>query len=315
MYIPDFIKFHSGSLYCSAGDFYLDPKTPAKNAVISHAHADHAVPNNLRVYCTPGTEAIMRLRYGNGAGKLFLSSAYRQSFELGGVKITFFQAGHIMGSAQILMEYKGVRYLYTGDFKLQDDSTCEPFEFVKADVLITETTYARPEHSHPNPAEEIKKLSFLKDKNILLGAYVLGKAQRLSSLISEHCKDKRVVVHSAVAPYNNLYEKHNLLCGNWENATSDLIKGNNNLVYIVPPTYFKRYNNNIKFYLVFASGWANLQSNCDISLNISDHADWDDILMLVNKTEPKIVLTTHGDGTLLMNHFSGSGIEVKLLVK
>jgi putative mRNA 3-end processing factor len=313
LYIPDFIKFSSGSLYCSVGDFYLDPKNPVKNAVISHAHADHAVPNNLRVYCTPGTEAIVKLRYGSQAGKIFLTAAFHQSFEVGGVKITFFQAGHIMGSAQVLMEYLGVRYLYTGDFKLQEDSTCEPFEFIKCDVLITETTYARPTHAHPDPEEEIKKISTLKDKNILLGAYVLGKAQRLAALISSHCKDKRIVKHSSVAPYSHLYEKHNLSCGIWENATGDIIKNNTNLVYIVPPTYFRRFNNNNKFYLVFASGWANLQTNCDISLNISDHADWEDILLLIQKTGPKVVLTTHGDGSHLKNYFLGSEIEIRIL--
>jgi putative mRNA 3-end processing factor len=313
LYNPDFIKLVSGNLYCATGDFYLDPKNPVKNAVISHAHADHAVPNNLRVYCTPGTEAILKLRYGNQAGKIFLTASYRQSFEIGPVKITFFQAGHIMGSAQILMEHMGVRYLYTGDFKLQDDASCEPFEFVKCDVLITETTYANPKHAHPDPIEEIKKISTLQNKNILLGAYVLGKSQRLASLISLHCKDKRIVMHSAVVPYNHVYEKNNMLCGVWENATSDLLKNNTNLVYIVPPTYFRRYNNNSKFFLVFASGWANLQRNCDISLNISDHADWEDILLLIKNSEPKLILTTHGDGKVLQDHFSASDIKVQIL--
>jgi putative mRNA 3-end processing factor len=313
LYKPDFIQFSAGSLYCASGDFYLDPKTPVKNAVISHAHADHAVPNNLRVYCTPGTEAILRLRYGNQAGKVFLSSGYGQSFELGGVKITFFQAGHIMGSAQVLMEFQGVRYLYTGDFKLQPDTTCEPFEFISCDVLITETTYGNPIHEHPDPESEIKKLSTLKDKNILLGAYVLGKAQRLAALISAHCKEKRVVLHNSVVPFNHLYERHNLSCGNWEHATGDLLKHNSNLVYIVPPTYFRRYNNNNKFHLVFASGWANLQRNCDISLNISDHADWKDILLLIQKTGAQHILTTHGDGTHLKQHFSGSALEIRIL--
>ena len=255
----------------------------------------------------------MQLRYGNQAGKIFLTADFNQSFELGPVKITFFPAGHIMGSAQVLMEYQGVRYLYTGDFKLQADVTCEPFEFIPCDVLITETTYARPAHSHPDPTEEIKKISTLKNKNILLGAYVLGKAQRLAALISAHCKDKRIVLHNSVVPYSHLYAKHQLYCGDWEHATGDLLKNNNNLVYIVPPTYFRRYNNNNKFYLLFASGWANLQANCDLSINISDHADWEDILLLIQKTGPKLVLTTHGDGTHLKNHFFGSEIEIRIL--
>ena len=138
MILPDFIVVNENGLYCRYGDFYLDPKLPVQNAVISHAHGDHAVSANVNVYCTDPTSAFMTLRYGKLAAKQFHLFGFRQNFNIGGVQISFVSAGHMLGSAQVLMEYEGIRYLYTGDYKIQPDATCEPIEWVKADVLITE---------------------------------------------------------------------------------------------------------------------------------------------------------------------------------
>src|SRR5436190_1781108 len=110
-----FITYTKNGYYCAAGDFYLDPRKPVATAIISHAHADHAVPGNGTVYCTLPTKAFMEYRYQHKAAVIFKLCAYGETIEIKGVKITFFPAGHILGSAQILMEYKGLRYLYTGD--------------------------------------------------------------------------------------------------------------------------------------------------------------------------------------------------------
>ena len=111
--IDDFLSFNTNGLYCKYGDFYLDPKEPVQTAVISHAHADHAISGNTNVYCTETTAAFMQLRYGKNAAKVFNLAAYHNAFTVGGVQITFISAGHMLGSAQVLMEYEGVRYLYT----------------------------------------------------------------------------------------------------------------------------------------------------------------------------------------------------------
>jgi putative mRNA 3-end processing factor len=150
MIIDDFIAFNANGLYCRYADFYLDPQQPVNNAVISHAHADHAVSGNVNVYTTEATYAFMKLRYGKGASKVSYTADYSTPFSIGDVEITFIPAGHMPGSAQVLMEYKGVRYLYTGDYKLQPDATCEPMEFAKTDVLITESTFADPTTAHPD---------------------------------------------------------------------------------------------------------------------------------------------------------------------
>ncbi|MDB5143014.1 MAG: exonuclease, partial [Mucilaginibacter sp.] len=113
MILEDFLYFDNNGLYCKYGDFYIDPKQPVKTAVISHAHADHAISGNGEVYCTEATAAFMQLRYGKNAAKQFNIAAFHQSFIVGGVQVTFIPAGHILGSAQILMEYEGIRYLYT----------------------------------------------------------------------------------------------------------------------------------------------------------------------------------------------------------
>ena len=122
----DFLVFDSSGLYCRAGDFYLDPQKPVKNAIISHAHGDHAVSGNLNVFCTAATAAIMQHRYKKNAGVGFFIKSYREEFVVNSVKVSFLPAGHILGSVQILLEFAGKKYLYTGDFKLQEDATCEP---------------------------------------------------------------------------------------------------------------------------------------------------------------------------------------------
>ena len=143
--LDDFLVKTADGLYCKYGDFYLDPQVPVNNAVISHAHGDHAKPGNQHVFCTAFTQQVMKLRFKKSAGVYFNIFSYHQVFNLGPVAITFLPAGHILGSAMVKMDYLGISYLFTGDFKLQKDESCEAIEFCKADVLITETTFANPD--------------------------------------------------------------------------------------------------------------------------------------------------------------------------
>jgi putative mRNA 3-end processing factor len=311
MILDDFLYIDPNGLYCKYGNFYLDPKQPVATAVISHAHADHAVPGNNEIYCTEATAAFMRLRYNKNAGKAFNIGAYDKPFELGGVQITFIPAGHMLGSAQILMEYQGVKYLYTGDYKLQPDSTCEPIEWVKTDVLITESTFANPNIIHPDPVAEIQKLNDMKI-NILLGAYGLGKSQRLIRMINDHAPQKTILVHHSIMPLNAIYQKMGIDIGKHQLYGRKLMKNQNEYVYIVPPFTFDSYFRATGVKRLFASGWKNLQVNQNDTLYISDHADWNDILKTIKLAEPKQVWTLHGDGNPIKKHF-GDRIFVKLL--
>ncbi|TSD66102.1 exonuclease [Inquilinus sp. KBS0705] len=311
MIIDDFVAFNSNGLYCKYGDFYLDPKEPVTNAVISHAHADHAISGNTNVYATAATFAFMQLRYGNSAAKISYGIAYNTQFSIGDVQLTLIPAGHMPGSAQVLMEYSGTRYLYTGDYKLQPDATCEPLQFVKADVLITESTFADPSTQHPDPVEEIKKLNNI-NINILLGAYSLGKSQRLIRMINDHAPQKKILVHHRIMPINAIYQKMGFELGNHQIYGRKLMKTQEEWVYIVPPFTFDSYIRATGVKRLFASGWKNLQVNKQDTLFISDHADWNDIIKTIEQTQPQQLWTLHGDGTHLKHHFKNN-IFVKLL--
>ena len=299
----DFIVKKPQGLYCPYGDFYLDPQLPVHMAVISHAHNDHAKPGNQQVFCTSSTAQIMQLRYKKSAAHTFETRNYLQKFTIKEVNLSFYPAGHILGSAMVLMEYQNVRYLFTGDYKLQPDATCKPIQFTTADVLITETTFANPAVIHPDPLKEIEKLNHIPS-NIMLGVYALGKAQRINNLISNHCPDKKVLVHHSILPIHLLYQKLNVNVGVFAPYNRKLMKQTlTNFIYLVPPVTFNSYQKADNAVRIFASGWKNLQVSNANSLYISDHVDWDDILLTIGKVEPKLIWTVHGDGSHLKKYF------------
>jgi putative mRNA 3-end processing factor len=312
MILNDFLVPTKVGLFCAYGNFYLDPKEMVKDAVISHAHGDHAVSGNTNVYCTRATSLFMIQRYKKFAATEFFLYDFNSSFSLNDVKITFIPAGHILGSAMVLMEYKGIRYLYTGDYKLQPDPTCEPIEFAEADVLITETTFANPDTTHPDPLLEIQKLNGT-ETNIMLGAYALGKSQRLVRMISDNCPKKRLLVHHSILPFVKLYEQMGIDMGRYEVYDRKVMKNNHsNMIYLVPPLVYRSYIRAINVIRVFATGWKHLQNKNELELYISDHVDWNDILLTVDRVKPKEIWTTHGSGIQLKSHFENS-LNVKLL--
>ncbi|WP_257667720.1 MBL fold metallo-hydrolase [Parapedobacter tibetensis] len=310
--LPDFLVHRPEGYYCRYGDFYIDPIMPVNHAIVSHAHADHASPGHGLIYCTPSTAIFMKHRYNRRLLHSFLELPYHQSFAIGLVAVRFVPAGHILGSAQIALEYEGVRYLYTGDYKLQADDTCEPLETVQADVLITESTFADPLVSHPDPVSEIKKLNDTPF-NVLLGTYALGKAQRLTALINKHCPDRRILVHYGILPIHRIYENNGVSKMDYEPYNRKEMKsGAENKVYMVPPMTFKSYYRATGVVRVFASGWKRLQQHNDMELYISDHVDWNDILNYVGVVKPREIWTIHGDGRHLATYFAGD-IPVKII--
>ena len=312
MILNDFVVLTTTGLYCSYGKFHLDPKEMVRDAVISHAHGDHAVSGNQNVYCTKPTSLFMLHRYKKFAAGEFHLIDFNESFTLNDVKITFLSAGHMLGSAMVLMEYKGVSYLYTGDYKLQPDPTCEPIVFPMADVLITETTFADPEVLHPDPEQEIRKLSTTTG-NIMLGAYALGKSQRLIRMINDFCPEKRILVHHNIIPFVRIYEQEGFSLGNYEVYDRKVMKNNQeNLIYLVPPLVFRSYIRAVNVIRVFASGWKNLQRSNGMELLISDHVDWNDIIYTIDQIKPSEVWTIHGNGSQLQDYYVNNLI-VKLL--
>ena len=303
--LADFLVRRPEGYYCRYGDFFVDPVLPVRQAVVSHAHADHATPGHQQIYCTSPTAAFMQYRYNRQSVDSFATFTYRQVFEIGGVTLYFISAGHMLGSAQVVMEYRGIRYLYTGDYKVQEDDTCEPLDVEQADVLITESTFADPQIVHPDPVAEICKIN-AQPHHILLGTYALGKAQRLTSLINRYCPDRRVLLHHGILPLHRLYGSFGMDHLVYEPYNRREMKSKDaHHVYLVPPMTFNSYFRATNVIRVFASGWKRLQQSNGMELYISDHVDWNDILMYVEQVNPREIWTVHGDGTHLVSHFAG----------
>ena len=304
--LSDFLVKRTEGYYCKYGDFFIDPSLPVKQAVITHAHADHASPGHGRVYCTSPTARFMQYRYRHQSVHNYSEVSYHHPFSIGGVSTRFIPAGHILGSAQIVMEYQGTTYLFTGDYKLQMDDTCEPLEVVQADVLITESTFADPQVLHPDPVAEITKIND-KPHHILLGTYALGKAQRLTSLINKYCKDRQVLVHHGILPFHQLYASMGISHMRYEQYDLKAMKTDTaHHIYLVPPLTFNGYYKATNAIRVFASGWKHLQRRNDMDLYISDHVDWNDILHYVRLVNPTQIWTIHGEGKYLADYFSES---------
>lgn len=302
--LPDFLVSRAeGGYYCRYGDFFIDPKMPVATALVSHAHGDHATPGHGHIYATSSTVNFMMHRFKRQNLDTFRTVPFGEHFVIQGVEITFISAGHILGSAQILMEYQGVRYLYTGDYKMQADATCEPLEIVPADVLVTESTFADPEVCHPDPVEEIEKLN-LTPHNMLLGTYSLGKAQRLTQLINQYCPQKTVLLHHNILPLHRIYEQQGITGLRYLPYDRKTMKGpSQDNIYMVPPMTFNSYYRATNVLRVFASGWKRLHRQNDIELYISDHVDWTDILQFVEAVQPREIWTVHGDGRHLKAHY------------
>lgn len=310
----NFLTVTDLGLFCSKGGFYLDPVKPVGIAIISHAHGDHAIAGNNKVFATSETIEIMKFRHSLKHKTVFDHKKYNEQFQIEDVLITFHSANHIAGSAQVLMVCDGIKYLYTGDYKLQKDTTCSDFELVLCDVLITESTFANPEISHPDPVESILQLNKVPF-NIILGAYSLGKAQRLTKLITENCPKKNILIHHSISPLHKIYESFGVNIGLWQFYDRKLMKnGDGNYIYIVPPITFNSYLNSKNAVRIFASGWQNLQNKDGIKLFISDHADWNDIIWLISESKAKEVWTIHGNGEELKKHFENKLPSVRLLI-
>src|SRR5271156_6648987 len=193
------LKVLPAGLFCEPGGFFIDPLRPVDRAVITHGHSDHARPGHRAVLATADTLAIIRARLGDGAAHQALG--WHEPITLGEVGVWLSPAGHVLGSAQVAMEYRGSRVVVSGDYKRVADPTCAGFEPVPCDVFVSEATFALPVFRHPPDAEEIGKLvksvEQFPERTHLVGAYALGKAQRVIMLLREAGYEKTLYVHGA----------------------------------------------------------------------------------------------------------------------
>lgn len=314
-------------LYCQPANIFIDPHEPVINAIITHGHADHARPGHEKIIATSQTHAIMGVRYPEDDPER-LALEYGKYVELSkGVKLWFAPAGHVMGSAQAVLEHQGQRVVISGDYKRHADPTCEPFEVVKCDTFITEATFALPVFSHPKLEDEMTKvlrsLEAFPDKTHLIGVYALGKCQRVMSCLRLAGYAKPFYLHGALISLTKLYESYGYDFGEWVPA-SDL-KGKSReelrgkIVLAPPSTLADRWSRTLPDVLpIMASGWMQIrararQRRAEMALIVSDHADWQDLLRTVEETQASNVWITHGRTDALEYELRKRSINAKAL--
>ncbi len=292
-------------LYCAHGDFYIDPVRPVDRAVITHGHADHARAGHGAVLATPQTLDIMGERYGADFAQARQPAAYGEAIARDEVEVTLVPAGHVLGSAQAVVRWKGLTMVVSGDYKRRRDPTCPPFEPVPCDVFISEATFGLPVFRHPDDREEIARLlrsvAQFPERSHIVGAYALGKAQRIIRLLREAGWDRTIYVHGALERLNALYERHGIDLGPLAPATTTKKAEFAGQIIVAPPSamqdrWSRRFPEPVA---AFASGWMQIrararQKGVELPLVISDHADWDELTATVDELRPGELWITHG---------------------
>ena len=313
-------------LYCLPGRFHIDPPRPVDRAVITHGHADHARPGHDAVLATPETLAIMRARMGEaGAGRQRQPLRYGETLVQDGVAIRLRPAGHVLGSAQVVLEWQGSRAVISGDYKRQPDPTCAAFEpETEADVFVTEATFGLPVFRHPSPAAEVakllKSLQLFPDRTHVVGCYALGKCQRLIRLLRDAGWDTPIHLHGALAPLCALYEALGVPLGPLRPATVADRAALKGAIVLAPPSAVQdRWARRLAEPVVAAaSGWMRVRQRArsrgvELPLVISDHADWDALLATVAEVAAPEVWVTHGRDDALVHALAGMGVRGRAL--
>ncbi len=309
-------------LYCAPGDFFIDPTRPVPRAVITHAHSDHARPGNHTVAASPATLALMRARHGPGPAETPL--AWGEPLHHRDVTITLHPAGHVLGSAQIVLDHQGTRAVISGDYKRAPDPTCDPFTPIQCDLFITEATFALPIFRHPPAAAEIARLlasvALFPGRTHVIGAYSLGKTQRLIALLRQSGWNEPIYLHGALLPMCAIYQQHGIELGDLRPATvaekRDLI---GRIVLAPPSAIADRWARRLEDPVVcMASGWMRVrqrakQGGVELPLVISDHADWDELNQTIDDTGAREVWVTHGTEDALIHEISKRGIKGRAL--
>jgi len=314
------IEFSDCGLYCRAGGFYIDPWKPVERAVITHAHSDHARWGSKYYLCHHLTKPILQVRLGDNH---YQSVDWDEPVYMNGVRVTLHPAGHIIGSAQIRVEYNGEVWVVSGDYKVEDDGMSGAFEPVKCHSFISECTFGLPIYKW-------KKQEYIFDdiqswvtknkergKSSILFAYSLGKAQRLLPCLS--AITDRILVHGAV------YNVHmGLVNAGWPlpevyrvtpDTPKDWLK---NSIVIAPSSaegtpWLKKFG---PLSIGVCSGWMQVRGNmrrrnADAGFALSDHADWEGLLQAIKATEAETVYVTHGFTAAFGRYLNEIGIEAK----
>ena len=319
--MQDLIVQRPEGLYCPPGDFYIDPWRPVARAVITHAHADHARGGHAHYLSAAPAEGVLRSRLG--ASINLQSVAYGEQVTHNGVSVSLHPAGHVLGSAQVRLAHGGQTWVASGDYKVAPDATCAPFEPVRCDVFITESTFGLPIYRWRADAEVFAEINAWWAANAALGrasmlmCYSFGKAQRILSGVDASIAP--IVVHSAIQTLNTAYRNAgvNLPPTKLVSEVADAQDFSRALV-LCPPSaaagpWAKRFGD---FSDAFASGWMQLRGarrrgSYDKGFVLSDHADWPGLMGAIGATGANRVIVTHGSIPVMVRYLSEQGLQAE----
>lgn len=317
--VDSLLQLNPSGLYCPAGDFYVDPWNPVERAVITHAHADHLCAGSKSYLCARPCEPLLRARVGvEGAIE---SLAYGEARNINGVRVSFHPAGHILGSAQVRIEYQGQVWVVSGDYKLAPDPTCAGFEAVPCHTFITESTFGLPIFRWPDAGETLAEINAWwcanrqTGKASVLFTYPLGKAQRVLASIDSSIGP--IYTHGAVEQFNGIYREGGIALPQTQYARSAPPKTDwTRALILAPPMaktapWLRRFGD---FSTGMASGWMRIRGtrrrrSIDRGFVLSDHADWPALLNAIRGTGAERVWVTHGYRAPLARWLAENGVD------
>ena len=316
----DLVRVEKAGLYCAAGDFYIDPWGPVKNAVITHAHSDHSRSGSQHYYASEKSVELIRHRLGRDIQ--ITGIKYGETFKLGNAVLSFHPAGHILGSAQVRIEAEGQVWVASGDYKRTYDPSCDSFEVVPCDVFISEATFALPIYhweSGKRTAEHIFNWwqSDLTRPSLVF-CYALGKAQRILAEMMNFT-DRKIYLHGSMENLTQIYRNQNVKMLPTQLVTEVPKEHSfNGDLILAPPSahrspWMKRFG---EPQTAFASGWmqvrgARRRRGYEKGFVLSDHADWNELNLTIKDTKAKTVFLTHGKTEALDRFLSEQGLHVR----
>ena len=317
------IRETSEGLYCEAGDFYVDPWRRVHRAIITHAHADHARPGSERYLTTTEGQHVLRSRMG--AQAVIDTIAYGEPLTINGVRVSLHPAGHVLGSAQIRIEYRGEVWVVSGDYKVEAERTCTAFEPVRCHTFISECTFGLPVYRWPVQSSVMKQMNDWwrrcaeQDRAAIVFAYSLGKAQRILAGIDYSIGP--IICHPAVQQINADYRASgiDLPATDLAGPPSRARQWGGTLV-VAPPatagsTWVKKFGNAST---AMASGWMLIRGTrrwraVDRGFVLSDHADWPGLLTAIRESEAEQILLTHGQTAPMQRWLTQQGVSCAAL--
>jgi putative mRNA 3-end processing factor len=316
----DLIVQRPEGLYCPPGDFYIDPWRPVARAVITHAHSDHARMGNGHYLAAQPAEGVLRTRLG----EIDLQTlAYGERIVHNGVALSLHPAGHVLGSAQVRLERGGQVWVASGDYKVAPDKTCAPFEPVKCDVFITESTFGLPIYRWCPDEEIFADINGWWGRNVVAGrasvltCYSFGKAQRILSGVDPSIGP--IIVHGAVEPLNRAYRAAGVELPQTRMVIDIKDKADlKRALVICPPSaaaspWMRRFGD---AQTAFASGWMQLRGarrrgGYDRGFVLSDHADWPGLMGAIAATGAQRVIVTHGSVPVMVRYLGEQGLQAE----